>query len=146
MVESMTPSNLVYTSLVTLPKSGEWKTKACSFPYFFVLLWNYSTLSRLFLLSKENEVYFACRFTSVWLVINLSMLLFSDSVMKILKKIQISFSVGNFLSFEKIKNQSMPLCTSQIFYNYYVDALSTSRCHSSLAVIFIRVNRSKLYV
>lgn len=146
MVESMTPSNLVYTSLVTLPKSGEWKTKACSFPYFFVLLWNYSTLSRLFLLSKENEVYFACRFTSVWLVIDLSMLLFSDSVMKILKKIQISFSVGNFLSFEKIKNQSMPLCTSQIFYNYYVDALSTSRCHSSLAVIFIRVNRSKLYV
>lgn len=146
MVESMTPSNLVYTSLVTLPKSGEWKTKACSFPYFFVLLWNYSTLSRLFLLSKENEVYFACRFTSVWLVINLSMLLFSDSVMKILKKIQISFSVGNFLSFEKIKNQSMPLCTSQIFDNYYVDALSTSRCHSSLAVIFIRVNRSKLYV
>lgn len=117
MVESMTPSNLVYTSLVTLPKSGEWKTKACSFPYFFVLLWNYSTLSRLFLLSKENEVYFACRFTSVWLVIDLSMLLFSDSVMKILKKIQISFSVGNFLSFEKIKNQSMPLCTSQIFYN-----------------------------
>lgn len=146
MVESMTPSNLVYTSLVTLPKSGEWKTKACSFPYFFVLLWNYSTLSRLFLLSKENEVYFACRFTSVWLVIDLSMLLFSDSVMKILKKIQISFSVGNFLSFEKIKNQSMPLCTSQIFYNYYVDALSTSRCHSSLAVIFIRVNRSKLNV
>lgn len=146
MVESMTPSNLVYTSLVTLPKSGEWKTKACSFPYFFVLLWNYSTLSRLFLLSKENEVYFACRFTSVWLVIDLSMLLFSDSVMKILKKIQISFSVGNFLSFEKIKNQSMPLCTSQIFDNYYVDALSTSRCHSSLAVIFIRVNRSKLYV
>lgn len=145
MVESMTPSNLVYTSLVTLPKSGEWKTKACSFPYFFVLLWNYSTLSRLFLLSKENEVYFACRFTSVWLVIDLSMLLFSDSVMKILKKIQISFSVGNFLSFEKIKNQSMPLCTSQIFDNYYVDALSTSRCHSSLAVIFIRVNRSKLY-
>lgn len=142
----MTPSNLVYTSLVTLPKSGEWKSKACSFPYFFVLLWNYSTLSRLFLLSKENEVYFACRFTSVWLVIDLSMLLFSDSVMKILKKIQISFSVGNFLSFEKIKNQSMPLCTSQIFYNYYVDALSTSRCHSSLAVIFIRVNRSKLYV
>lgn len=146
MVESMTPSNLVYTSLVTLPKSGEWKTKACSFPYFFILLWNYSTLSRLFLLSKENEVYFACRFTSVWLVIDLSMLLFSDSVMKILKKIQIIFSVGNFLSFEKIKNQSMPLCTSQIFYNYYVDALSTSRCHSSLAVIFIRVNRSKLYV
>lgn len=146
MVESMTPSNLVYTSLVTLPKSGEWKTKACSFPYFFVLLWNYSTLSRLFLLSKENEVYFACRFTSVWLVIDLSMLLFSDSVMKILKKIQIFFSVGNFLSFEKIKNQSMPLCTSQIFYNYYVDALSTSRCHSSLAVIFIRVNRSKLNV
>lgn len=146
MVESMTPSNLVYTSLVTLPKSGEWKTKACSFPYFFVLLWNYSTLSRLFLLSKENEVYFACRFTSVWLVIDLSMLLFSDSVMKILKKIQISFSVGNFLSFEKIKNQSMPLCTSQIFDNYYVDALSTSRCHSSLAVIFIRVNRSKLNV
>lgn len=146
MVESMTPSNLVYTSLVTLPKSGEWKTKACSFPYFFVLLWNYSTLSRLFLLSKENEVYFACRFTSVWLVIDLSMLLFSDSVMKILKKIQISFSVGNFLSFEKIKNQSMPLCTSQIFDNYYVDALSTSRCHSSLAVIFIWVNRSKLYV
>lgn len=81
---------------------------------------------KVILLSKENEVYFACRFTSVWLVIDLSMLLFSDSVMKILKKIQISFSVGNFLSFEKIKNQSMPLCTSQIFYNYYVDALSTS--------------------
>lgn len=100
---------------------------------------------KVILLSKENEVYFACRFTSVWLVIDLSMLLFSDSVMKILKKIQISFSVGNFLSFEKIKNQSMPLCTSQIFYNYY-DALSTSRCHSSLAVIFIRVNRSKLNV
>lgn len=101
---------------------------------------------KVILLSKENEVYFACRFTSVWLVIDLSVLLFSDSVMKILKKIQISFSVGNFLSFEKIKNQSMPLCTSQIFYNYYVDALSTSRCHSSLAVIFIRVNRSKLNV
>lgn len=58
---------------------------------------------KVILLSKENEVYFACRFTSVWLVIDLSMLLFSDSVMKILKKIQISFSVGNFLSFEKLK-------------------------------------------
>lgn len=55
MVESMTPSNPVYTSLVTLPKSGEWKTKACSFPYFFVLLWNYSTLSRLFYYPRKMK-------------------------------------------------------------------------------------------
>lgn len=55
MVESMTPSNLVYTSLVTLPKSGEWKTKACSFPYFFVLLWNNSTLSRLFYYPRKMK-------------------------------------------------------------------------------------------
>lgn len=98
MVESMTPSNPVYTSLVTLPKSGEWKTKACSFPYFFVLLLNYSTLSRLFYIRGKWSWFCMYRFTSFgWWLICLSyyfLIVFGS---------ENNWKDTNFLSFENIK-------------------------------------------
>lgn len=126
MVESMTPSNPVYTSLVTLPKSGEWKTKACSFPYFFVLLLNYSTLSRLFYIRGKWSWFCMYRFTSFgWWLICLSyyfMIVFGS---------ENNWKDTNFLSFENIKKSNH----ASLYISYLLQWLLWCFIHCTMSQI-----------